>query len=221
MPFPYGSEFSWDSTGHEEINTWLLWHGHHAAANKTVGAILAYSSYVPHWAHCGSARRYWDFTINGKTQWGNEREFHHYGSTLNAIPLFDHFRAYPQRAHLLLLGSCALLGHLTNIDESGAASMAWHGDPGLLRRDEYSGDYGVGFYGYWRSAGAYLACVPPHGWVCTTATRERRRRRRRLRRRRAAARGAARRVRAPRVHRALGVSDRRGGAHRRFRRLTA
>ena len=167
MPFPYGSEFPWDSTGHEEINTWLLWHGHHAAANKTVGAILAYSSYVPHWAHCGSARRYWDFTINGKTQWGNEREFHHYGSTLNAIPLFDHFRAYPQRAHLLLLGSCALLGHLTNIDESGAASMAWHGDPGLLRRDEYSGDYGVGFYGYWRSAGAYLACVPPHGWVCT------------------------------------------------------
>ena len=159
MPFPYGSEFPWDSTGHEEINTWLLWHGHHAAANKTVGAILAYSSYVPHWAHCGSARRYWDFTINGKTQWGNEREFHHYGSTLNAIPLFDHFRAYPQRAHLLLLGSCALLGHLTNIDESGAASMAWHGDPGLLRRDEYSGDYGVGFYGYWRSAGAYLACV--------------------------------------------------------------
>ena len=24
MPFPYGSEFSWDSTGHEEISTWML-----------------------------------------------------------------------------------------------------------------------------------------------------------------------------------------------------
>ena len=23
MPFPYGSEFAWDSTGHEEIATWL------------------------------------------------------------------------------------------------------------------------------------------------------------------------------------------------------
>ena len=25
----------------------------------------------------------------------------------------------------------------------GAASMAWHGDPSLLRRDGYSGDYGA------------------------------------------------------------------------------
>jgi hypothetical protein len=24
MPFPYGSEFAWDSTGHEEIATWLI-----------------------------------------------------------------------------------------------------------------------------------------------------------------------------------------------------
>ena len=30
MIFPYGSEFAWDSTGHEEINTWLLRFGHDA-----------------------------------------------------------------------------------------------------------------------------------------------------------------------------------------------
>ena len=101
--------------------------------------------------------------INGKTQWGNERELHHYGATLNAIPVLDSFKAFPRREHLLRLGGCALLGHLTNIHPSGAASMAWHGDPGLLRRDGYSGDYGIGLYGYWRSAGAYLACVPHHG----------------------------------------------------------
>ena len=104
--------------------------------------------------------------INGKTQWGNERELHHYGATLNAIPVLDSFKAFPRREHLLRLGGCALLGHLTNIHPSGAASMAWHGDPGLLRRDGYSGDYGIGLYGYWRSAGAYLACVPHHGWTC-------------------------------------------------------
>ena len=166
LEFPYGSEFPWDSTGHEEIHTWLMMHKHHLAANRTVQAVLAYSSVVPHWAYCGSARRYWDFTINGKTQWGNEREFHHYGSTLNAIAVLDSYRAYPERSHLLLLGGCALLGHLSNIHPSGAASMAWHGDPGLLRRDGYSGDYGIGMYGYWRSAASYLACLPPHGWVC-------------------------------------------------------
>ena len=44
--------------------------------------------------------------------------------------------------------------------------MAWHGDPALLKRDAYSGDYGIGMYGYWRSAGAYLGCAPPHGWLC-------------------------------------------------------
>ena len=38
MVFPYGSEFPWDSTGQEEINTWLLRSGKYAAANKTVGA---------------------------------------------------------------------------------------------------------------------------------------------------------------------------------------
>ena len=166
MEFPYGSEFPWDSTGHEEIHTWLIRDGQYAAANKTVQAVLAYSSVLPHWAYCGSARRYWDFTINGKTQWGNEREFHHYGSTLNAIAVLDSYRAYPRRHHLLQLGACALLGHLSNIHPSGAASMAWHGDPGLLRRDGYSGDYGPGLYGYWRSAASYVACVPPHGWTC-------------------------------------------------------
>jgi len=166
MEFPYGSEFPWDSTGHEEIHTWLLMEKHFEAANKTAQAVLGYATVVPNWAYCGSARRYWDFVINGKTQWGNEREFHHYGSTLNAIPVLDHYRAYPARTHLLRLGACALLGHLSNIHESGAASMAWHGDPALLRRDGYSGDYGIGLYGYWRSAGSYLTCVPPHGWIC-------------------------------------------------------
>ena len=38
LEFPYGSEFPWDSTGHEEIHTWLMAHGKHAAANKTVQA---------------------------------------------------------------------------------------------------------------------------------------------------------------------------------------
>ena len=49
----YGSEFPWDSTGHEEIHTWLMHQGgaaEHVAANRTVQAVLAYSSLVPHWA---------------------------------------------------------------------------------------------------------------------------------------------------------------------------
>jgi len=80
--------------------------------------------------------------------------------------VLDAYRAYPGRGHLLRLGAAALLGHLTNIHPSGAASMAWHGDPTLLRRDAYSGDYGIGLYGYWRSAAAYIDCHPERGWEC-------------------------------------------------------
>jgi len=166
MAFPYGSEFPWDSTGHEEIHTWLMREQQHAAANKTVGAVLAYMALLPTWANSGSARRYWDYVINGKTSIGNEREFHHYGSTLNAVAVLDSYRAYPRRGYLLRLGMAALIGHLSNIFPSGAASMAWHGDPTLLRRDGYSGDYGIGLYGYWRSAAAYLDCSMTRGWEC-------------------------------------------------------
>jgi len=34
MPFPYGSEFSWDSTGHEEISTWMLRFGRAREATR-------------------------------------------------------------------------------------------------------------------------------------------------------------------------------------------
>ena len=35
MPFPYGSEFPWDSTGHEEITTWMLRFGRETEARPT------------------------------------------------------------------------------------------------------------------------------------------------------------------------------------------
>ena len=57
MPFPYGSEFAWDSTGHEEIHTWLLREREYGAANKTVQAVLGFSTLLPHWGYCGSSRR--------------------------------------------------------------------------------------------------------------------------------------------------------------------
>ena len=63
MPFPYGSEFSWDSTGHEEISTWMLRFGRAREARQTLDAVAAYVSLTPHWAYCGSARRWWDLTI--------------------------------------------------------------------------------------------------------------------------------------------------------------
>lgn len=52
-----------------------------------------------------------------------------------------------------------LYAAVTTIRNDGSASMGWHGDPDLLHRDAYSADFGVGFYGHWKNAGAYLLCT--------------------------------------------------------------
>jgi hypothetical protein len=44
--------------------------------------------------------------------------------------------------------------------------MGWHADNERLFRDAYSGDFGVGFYGYEKNAGAFLSCSADAGWLC-------------------------------------------------------
>ncbi len=57
---------------------------------------------------------------------------------LNAIPLLEEYRAAPEgNIHLLLTGMGAVAGQLTNIDLRGQPSMAFHGDPALMRHDPY------------------------------------------------------------------------------------
>lgn len=166
MPFPYGSEFAWDSTGHEEIATWLLRFGRVAEAALVKDAVTAYVSSTPHWGFCGSARRWWDFTINGAEARGNERVLHHYAGALNSVPLYAHaLQADPANGWLWRLAHCASAGSLTNIRADGSASMGFHAE--LMARDAYSADFGVGFYGHWRNAGAHLVCVGDGlGWAC-------------------------------------------------------
>ena len=63
-PFPFGSEFSWDSTGQEEDYVWGRYFGAtaedrdrktngvaaaDALANLTLAAVLAYVPSTPHW----------------------------------------------------------------------------------------------------------------------------------------------------------------------------
>ena len=169
MPFPYGSEFAWDSTGHEEIATWMLRFGKIREAEQTTAAVTAYVSLSSHWAYCGSARRWWDFTINGALQRGNERGLHHYAAALNSVPIFELAQRATdddERAWLWRLAGCAGGGTLTNVRQDGSASMAWHGDPDVLKRDDQSADFGVGFYGHWKHAGSYLSCSAALGWLC-------------------------------------------------------
>ena len=170
MPFPYGSEFAWDSTGHEEISTWMLRFGKIREAEQTTAAVTAYVSLSSHWAYCGSARRWWDFTINGALQRGNERGLHHYAAALNSVPIFELAQRATdddERAWLWRLAGCAggEHAHQRAAGRLGVDGVARRPRRAEARRPKRA-DFGVGFYGHWKHAGSYLSCSAALGWLC-------------------------------------------------------
>lgn len=164
LKYPFGSEMPWDSTGQAEVYMWSRYFGDSAAAESTREVILAYDPAIPHWGYNGSARRFWDFLYAGKTS-RIERQLHHYGSSLNAIPLFDAYRANPADFQLLRVAYGGLMGSLTNIDSEGFGAAAFHSFPDAMRWDGMNGDYGMSFYGHAVSASSYLVDHPTFGWV--------------------------------------------------------
>jgi hypothetical protein len=93
-----------------------------------------------------------------------ERQLHHYGSGLNAIPVLSHFRKHPEDDYLLRIGYAGTMGALTNIDQAGFASVAFHSFPSTLKWDPYSGAYGPNFFGHALNTATYLINHPEFGW---------------------------------------------------------
>ena len=163
LNYPFGSEMPWDSTGQEEVYMWSDYFGYTDKAKVTLDAILAYMPTMPHWAYNGNARRYWDFLYGGKLS-RVERQIHHYGSALNAIPVLEQFRKTPD-FHLLKVGYGGLLGGISNITEDGFGSAAFHSYPETLRIDYLSGDYGSGFFGYAVNTATFITNEKEYGWL--------------------------------------------------------
>jgi hypothetical protein len=164
LEYPFGSEMPWDSTGQEEVYMWSDYFGYHHKANVTLNAILAYMPTMPHWAYNGNARRYWDFLYGGKLS-RVERQIHHYGSSLNAIPVLTQYRKTADNLYLLKVGYGGLLGGISNITEDGFGPAAFHSYPTELRIDYLSGDYGSGFYGYAVNTATYITKDEDLGWL--------------------------------------------------------
>ena len=163
-PYPFGSEMPWDSTGQEEVYGWTKYFGYDDKAEVTLNAILGYDPAIPHWGYNGSARRYWDFIFAAKDR-RLERQLHHYGSGLNAIPLLAEFRDHPDDFYLLRVGYGGTMGALADIDQEGFASAAFHSFPDMLKGDPYSGDYGPNFFGHAWNTATYLVRHPEYGWL--------------------------------------------------------
>lgn len=162
--YPFGSEMPWDSTGQEEVYAWTRYFGFHQKEQVTLNAILGYDPSIPSWGYNGSARRYWDFLFAGKVA-RLERQLHHYGSGINAIPLLAEYRQHPDDLYLLRVGYGGTMGPLTNIDRDGFASEAFHAFPDMLAFDPYSGDYGPNFFGVALDTATYVAHSLDFGWL--------------------------------------------------------
>ncbi|MFT6995163.1 MAG: hypothetical protein ACI9AV_001974 [Sediminicola sp.] len=167
LDYPFGSEMPWDSTGQEEVYMWSDYFGYDYKANITLNAILAYMPVMPHWAYNGNARRYWDFLYGGKAGETSriERQIHHYGSSLNAIPVLRQFRKTPEDLYMLKVGYGGLLGGISNITQDGFGPAAFHSFPSTLKIDGISGDYGSGFYGYAVNSATYITQDKDLGWL--------------------------------------------------------
>ncbi len=161
--YPFGSEMPWDSTGQEEVYAWTSYFGDRVKSEVSLNAILGYMPTVPHWGYNGSARRYWDFQYAGKIT-RIERQLHHYGSGINAIPVLTEYRSHPDDLYLLRVGYAGTMGAITNIDQEGYASAAFHAFPDMLKFDPYSGDYGPNFFGHAVNTGTYIVNDPEFGW---------------------------------------------------------
>jgi hypothetical protein len=155
LSYPYGSEMPWDSTGQEEVYDWTKYFGNKHKADVTLNAILGYMPAIPHWGYNGSARRYWDFMYAAKVR-RVERQLHHYGSGLNAIPVLSEYRDHPGDLYLLRIGFAGQTGAIANIDQEGFGSAAFHSFPDMLKPDPLSGDYAQNFLGH--------ASIPPLTW---------------------------------------------------------
>ena len=165
LDFPFGSEMAWDSTGQEEVYSWSRYFGFDDKALVTLNAILAYMPAMAHWGYNGSARRYWDFWYAGHPATSRlERQLHHYGSALNALPVLTAYKDHPEDWHLLRIGYAGMMGALANVTQDGFAPAAFHSYPSTLAIDGYSGDYGPGFLGHVLNVSSFLVRHPEYGW---------------------------------------------------------
>lgn len=161
--YPFGSEMPWDSTGQEEVYDWTKYFGWNDKAEVTLNAILGYDPAIPHWGYNGSARRYWDFIFAGGDR-RLERQLHHYGSSLNAIPLLAEYREHPNDLYLLRVGYAGTMGALTDIDQQGFPAAAFHSFPDMLKDDSITGDYGPNFFGHAWNTATYVIDDSTFGW---------------------------------------------------------
>eukprot|EP00039_Didymoeca_costata_P004368 m.72838 g.72838 ORF g.72838 m.72838 type:complete len:1030 (+) comp12363_c0_seq3:71-3160(+) len=176
--YPYGSEFSFDTTGQEEVVVWLTYFSNdtnlwNVTALRTVNHILSYMRSSSTWSYHGGARSGGDLdagkwlpTVGTVSRFETRGNFH-YRSCLNMIPIIEWYRAHPDDHFLLEISMGAITGTMSNIhNESGAPGKFYHMLPYILDHDPRSGDFGLGFFGLTLEVGSYFVNHRELGILC-------------------------------------------------------
>jgi hypothetical protein len=78
--------------------------------------------------------------------------------------VLSEYRSHPEDLYLLRVGYAGTMGAITNIDQEGFASAAFHSFPDMLKFDALSGDYGPNFFGHAFNTATYVVNDPEFGW---------------------------------------------------------
>ena len=172
-PYPYGSEFGFDTTGQEEVVVWNLYFGNESAAKKTVDHVLSYMRNSPTWAYHGGARslgRHWEQRQVSRDVWdvGGRPRQHALPQRPQHDPADRVVPPPPGGGHLPARGGdgCHLGADGQHRPPDGRdVDDDAHGGA-LLAYDPHSGDFGLGFFGNALESGAYYVEDPTLGPLC-------------------------------------------------------
>ena len=162
--YPYSAEPLFDTTGYEDVYFTGKFLANYDHMERTLDCAMAQKAFMPTWFWCGSDKRYWDAMEDNpaKDYYGtdNGETCMHYTATqtgLIGLEDFEHPRFFPQES-VFQRSFASLLGVLTLIHEDGKASMCYTPDPSSRHFgfNRYSGDSGLGLYGYVRAATSYV-----------------------------------------------------------------
>ena len=163
--YPFGSEMPWDSTGQEEVYAWTKYFGYNDKADvrstRSWATIPRFRTGDTTAARGATGISFWRQPQDRRL----ERQLHHYGSGLNAIPVLANIATIPTifisaRGLWWQHGSRSLIS-IRKVLLSRRISRF----PDMLRTDPVSGDYGPNFFGHAWNTATYLVRHPEFGWV--------------------------------------------------------
>jgi hypothetical protein len=162
--YPYGSEFSYDTTGLETVYFFRKYISKNSKkAVETLNTTLALRHRHPMWCHSGNDVRH--CMGNGKLGWRLYDEIcFSYMASLHSLCLLDAF-AESGNPRLLETGYAGILGCWSLVEADGTAHHLYTHEPDGMAYDPWTGEMGHTLFGSLQGMASYVVDDPDFGIV--------------------------------------------------------